>query len=86
MIKRLTFKQGVLLNILLLMTLLGTFLSTTTYVQATPAKIAQTKKWHEADFVDAHCRGDVEFVLADRTRVDCLIYTQTTSKFSFQDA
>lgn len=75
MIKRLTSKQGVLLNTLLLMTLLGTFLSIATHVQAIPAKIVQTKKWHEADFVDAHCRGEVEFVLADRTRVDCLTDT-----------
>jgi len=75
MIKRLTSKQGVLLNTLLLMTLLGTFLSIATHVQAIPVKIVQTKKWHEADFVDAHCRGEVEFVLADRTRVDCLTDT-----------
>lgn len=33
------------------------------------------KKWHEADYVDHHCKGEIEVVLADRTRVDCLTGT-----------
>ncbi len=32
-------------------------------------------KWHEADYVDHHCKGEVEHVLADRTRIDCLSET-----------
>jgi hypothetical protein len=32
-------------------------------------------KWHEADYVDHHCKGEVEHVLSDRTRVDCLSET-----------
>jgi hypothetical protein len=32
-------------------------------------------KWHEADYVDHHCIGEVEHVLSDRTRVDCLSET-----------
>jgi len=32
-------------------------------------------KWHEADYVDHHCKGEVEHVLSDRTRVDCLTDT-----------
>ncbi len=30
------------------------------------------EKWHEADYVDHYCKGEVEHVLSDRTRVDCL--------------
>mgnify|MGYP003112003783 CR=1 FL=1 len=39
------------------------------------AKSEQSTKWHEADFVDAYCQGEIEYVLADRTRVDCLTST-----------
>lgn len=28
--------------------------------------------WHEADYVEHYCRGEIEHVLPDRTRVDCL--------------
>jgi hypothetical protein len=35
----------------------------------------QTTKKHEADYVDEHCQGEVEFSLPDRTRVDCLTDT-----------
>lgn len=60
------------LKTLFLITLLGTFLSIATLTQA---KSTQENKWHEADFVNAHCVGEIEFVLADRTRVDCLTDT-----------
>jgi hypothetical protein len=33
------------------------------------------EKWHEADYVYHHCQGEVEHVLPDRTRVDCLTET-----------
>lgn len=36
---------------------------------------AKSAKWREADFVDAHCQGEIEHVLADKTRVDCLTDT-----------
>ena len=29
----------------------------------------------EADYVKAHCKGQIEFVLTDRTRIDCLTDT-----------
>ena len=29
-------------------------------------------KYNEADHVDYYCNGDIEFVLPDKTRVDCL--------------
>ena len=48
------------------------FLSTCSLAQA---KTAKSGKWHEADFVDAYCQGEVEHVLADKTRVDCLTAT-----------
>ncbi len=33
------------------------------------------KPWHEADYVDHHCKGEIEYRLPDRTRVDCLTET-----------
>ncbi|TWX67907.1 hypothetical protein ESZ36_11515 [Colwellia demingiae] len=51
------------------------FLSTASLAQAKSAKPAKLGKWHEADFVDAYCKGEIEYVLADRTRVDCLTAT-----------
>jgi len=36
---------------------------------------SQVNKWHEADFVNAHCVGEIEYVLPDRTRIDCLTDT-----------
>ena len=49
-----------------------TLLSIGTFAQA---KSAKSGKWHEADFVDAHCTGEIEHVLPDRTRIDCLTDT-----------
>lgn len=37
--------------------------------------LTYAKNWHEADYVDFHCKGVVEFVLPDKTRVDCLTNT-----------
>lgn len=34
-----------------------------------------SKKWHEADYVDHNCKGELEYILPDRTRVDCLTDT-----------
>lgn len=28
--------------------------------------------WHEADYVNHHCKGEIEHVLSDKTRIDCL--------------
>ena len=36
---------------------------------------AQEKKLNEAYYVSSHCTGKIEFVLPDRTRVDCLTST-----------
>jgi len=33
------------------------------------------QKWHEADYVDHHCKGEIEYRLPDNTRVDCLTDT-----------
>ncbi len=33
------------------------------------------KPWNEADYVEHYCKGEVEHVLSDRTRVDCLTST-----------
>ncbi len=30
------------------------------------------EQWHEADYVNFNCDGEIEHVLSDRTRVDCL--------------
>lgn len=38
-------------------------------------ELQREKKWHEADYVDHHCKGEIEHVLPDRTRVDCLTET-----------
>ncbi|BDU38713.1 hypothetical protein [Vibrio nigripulchritudo] len=38
------------------------------------ASRAETK-WHEADYVDHYCKGEIEHVLPDRTRIDCLTDT-----------
>lgn len=75
MIKPFSTMPTVSLKSLVLITLLGIFLCATTKTQAKSAESTQIKKWHEADFVDAHCTGEIEFVLADRTRVDCLTDT-----------
>jgi len=68
MFKKLSAILLVLFSSLKLLTL-STLLSTSTSAQA------KSGKWHEADFVDAHCVGEIEYVLADRTRVDCLTAT-----------
>jgi len=73
------FNRLYLTKVLVLISILASLPANTVSAETKSAKITPTKKWHEADFVDAHCRGEVEFVLADRTRVDCLTYTQTTS-------
>lgn len=51
------------------------FLSSSALIQAKSAKAGASGKWHEADFVNAYCAGEVEYVLPDRTRVDCLTDT-----------
>jgi hypothetical protein len=68
MFKKLPSILSVLCASLKLLTL-GSLLSTDTSAQA------KLGKWHEADFVDAHCMGEIEYVLSDRTRVDCLTAT-----------
>jgi len=50
-------------------------LSTSTLAQTKSARPGSSDKWHEADFVRAYCSGEIEHVLPDRTRVDCLTAT-----------
>lgn len=38
-------------------------------------ELKRENKWHEADYVDHNCKGEIEHVLSDRTRVDCLTNT-----------
>jgi len=71
MIKQFFFVPLVLLTSLIIFTLVTLF-STSNFAQAKSAKSA---KWREADFVDAHCQGEIEHVLVDKTRVDCLTDT-----------
>lgn len=35
----------------------------------------QESPWNEDDHVNFHCKGNIEHVLSDRTRVDCLTTT-----------
>jgi len=79
-----SINRACVVKLLVLIALLGTFCGTTRIAQAKSGKSTEatqsgqakkTKKWHEADFVDAHCLGEIEFVLSDRTRVDCLTDT-----------
>ena len=37
--------------------------------------LPEGKKLHEADYVNAYCNGTVEYILPDKTRVDCLTET-----------
>ena len=37
--------------------------------------ISQESKLYESDYVNMHCKGKIEFVLPDKTRVDCLTDT-----------
>jgi len=68
MIKHFSSIPRVLVVSLKLFTVIA-FLSTASLAQA------KSGKWHEADFVDAYCKGEIEYVLADKTRVDCLTAT-----------
>jgi len=68
MTKQLSFVPFVLLSSLIIFTLVTLF-SASNFAQAKSAKL------READFVDAHCTGEIEYVLADKTRVDCLTDT-----------
>jgi len=36
------------------------------------ARQTAPQKWQEADYVNHHCKGEIEHVLHDKTRVDCL--------------
>ncbi|PKI16556.1 hypothetical protein [Colwellia sp. 12G3] len=68
MIKKFSSIPLVLFTSLTLFSLI-VLLSTSTSAQA------KSGKWHEADFVNAHCAGEIEYVLPDKTRVDCLTDT-----------
>ncbi len=37
--------------------------------------LSQEHKLYESDYVNMHCKGQIEFVLPDETRVDCLTDT-----------
>jgi len=68
MIKQFSFVPLVLLTSLKIFILVTLF-------SASNFAHAKSVKWREADFVDAHCTGEIEYVLADKTRVDCLTDT-----------
>jgi hypothetical protein len=68
MTKQFSFVPTVLLPLHIIVTLITLFLASN-FAQA------KSTKWREADFVDAHCAGEIEYVLADKTRVDCLTDT-----------
>jgi hypothetical protein len=37
--------------------------------------LSQERNMYESDYVNLHCKGQIEFVLPDKTRVDCLTDT-----------
>ncbi len=37
--------------------------------------LCQERKLYESDYVNLHCKGQIEFVLPDKSRVDCLADT-----------
>lgn len=51
-------------------------IATITYCSTNPFKNAEfdesKSKFREADYVNAYCKGTVEYRLPDKTRVDCL--------------
>lgn len=50
-------------------------ISTLVYCSTYPFKDAefqQKEKYREADYVNAYCKGEIEYRLPDKTRVDCL--------------
>lgn len=61
---------------LLIIALIFFFISFAVYCTTDPLKTPkfdETKgKFHEKDYVQAYCKGVTEYVLPDRTRVDCL--------------
>jgi hypothetical protein len=44
------------------------------YLMSTSA-LSKERKLYESDYVKLHCKGQIEFVLPDKTRVDCLTDT-----------
>jgi hypothetical protein len=48
---------------------------TITFLAILISNATKAHHWNEADHVDWHCKGDIEHVLPDRTRVDCLTET-----------
>ena len=50
---------------------LGLFVCCSTYPFKQP-EFEQKTHYKEADYVNAYCKGIVEYELSDRTRVDCL--------------
>lgn len=49
-----------------------TFISFSIFARGGASAIPNTSKWKEADYVQYHCRGEIEHRLPDKTRVDCL--------------
>ena len=42
------------------------------YINIKEVQNAKTTKLLEADYVKMHCKGEIEYVLSDKTRIDCL--------------
>ena len=57
-------------TILFPLTFLCTSAIATTGAGTRPA--LDEKVWKEQDFVEYHCKGEIEHTLPDRTRIDCL--------------
>ena len=38
-------------------------------------EISDNKELHEADYVNMYCKGEKEYILPDKTRIDCLTKT-----------
>lgn len=55
-----------------LMLVVATFVYCSTYPFKNPEFATDIDKFREKDYVEAYCKGQIEYKLKDKTRVDCL--------------
>ena len=67
-------KRTVIIIVLILLIALPIIIYATTYPfnNVNPMIRNEAHKYKEADYVNAYCKGIVEYKLLDKTRVDCL--------------
>ena len=66
-------KKIILITSTLTLLIVGIFMGVwcATYPFKEPV-FEEKEKYYEKDYVKAYCKGEIEYVLPDRTRVDCL--------------